>query len=269
MDVRHSRLGRLVALTVVLAMPLVGLAGVASAAPVGSATWCAHHPHLAKTTYKAICAAATGTGTGGTGPAGGDPPNLIVSASPDPVPEVGTSEADFVVQVETLAVFANQTVTISSQQLNLDVPHGYVEEQRLGCDAQCNHRHLDDHRHGHRADPPSHAGQRWQRHRGSPGRELRPGDRPRRGRPDQGAVHHGDHGADAQPADPASAPRLVCPQVARRQKSVCQPSRHLRTPRLRRATEAPATRPPRSTSTSSSRRTRRMPRAWWKCIPSS
>jgi hypothetical protein len=121
MDVRHY-LGRLIALTVVLAMPLVGLAGVASAAPVGSAKWCAHHPHLAKTTYKTICAAATGTGTGGpggTGPAGGDPPNLIVSASPDPVPEVGTSEADFVVQVESLAVFANQTVTISSQQLNL------------------------------------------------------------------------------------------------------------------------------------------------------
>jgi len=121
MNVRHNPLGRLVALTVVAAMPLFGLAGVASAAaPVGSAKWCANHPKLAKTTYKAICAAATagggGTGTGGTG---GTPPNLVVSAASDPVQEVGTSEADFIVQVEALAIFANQTVTISSQQLDL------------------------------------------------------------------------------------------------------------------------------------------------------
>jgi len=122
MNVRHSHLGRLVVLTVVAAMPLFGLAGVASASnPVGSAKWCANHPKLAKTTYKAICAASTagggGTGTGGTG---GTPPNLIVSAAPDPVQEVGTSEADFIIQVEALAIFANQTVTISSQQLALD-----------------------------------------------------------------------------------------------------------------------------------------------------
>ena len=131
MNVRHSHLGRLIALTVVAAMPLFGLAGVASAAaPVGSAKWCANHPKLAKTTYKAICAAATagggGTGgTGGTGPA--DPPNLVVSVAPDPVQEVGTSEADFIVQVEALAIFANQTVTISSQQLALDC--GFVDWQ--------------------------------------------------------------------------------------------------------------------------------------------
>jgi hypothetical protein len=120
MNVRRSHLGRFVALTVVVAMPLVGLAGVASAAnPVGSAKWCANHPKLAKTTYKAICGAATGTGTGGTGGTGGATPNLIMSASPDPVPESGTSEADFIIQVEALPIFANQTVTISSQQLDL------------------------------------------------------------------------------------------------------------------------------------------------------
>jgi hypothetical protein len=103
-------------------MPLFGLAGVASAAnPVGSAKWCANHPKLAKTTYKAVCAAATGTGTGGsggTGPAGGDPP-LIASVSPDPVPESGTSEADFVIQVEAAVPNTGIAVNISSQQLAL------------------------------------------------------------------------------------------------------------------------------------------------------
>jgi hypothetical protein len=122
MNVRRSHLGRFVALTVVVAMPLVGLAGVASAAnPVGSAKWCANHPKLAKTTYKAVCAAATGTGTGGsggTGPAGGDPP-LIASVSPDPVPESGTSEADFVIQVEAAVPNTGIAVNISSQQLAL------------------------------------------------------------------------------------------------------------------------------------------------------
>jgi len=117
MKIRHSHLARLVTLTVVAAMPLVGLAGVASAAnAVGSAKWCANHPKLAKVT--AACSAKTGGG-GATGGTGGAPPNLVVSVSPDPVQEVGTSEADFIVQVEALAIFANQTVTLSSQQLAL------------------------------------------------------------------------------------------------------------------------------------------------------
>jgi hypothetical protein len=112
MNVRHSRLARLVALTVVVSMPLVGMAGMASAAKVkAAAKVCAKHPNRAK------CAAGGGGATGGTG---GTPPNIIVSVSPDPVQEVGTSEIDFVVQVEALAIFANQTVNISSQQLSLD-----------------------------------------------------------------------------------------------------------------------------------------------------
>jgi len=112
MNVRHSRLARLVALTVVVAMPLVGMAGVASAAKVKAGPNCAKHPG------RAACSKAGGGGTGGTG--GTPPPNIIVSVSPDPVQEVGTSEVDFVVQVEALAEFANQTVDISSQQLFLD-----------------------------------------------------------------------------------------------------------------------------------------------------
>src|SRR5580658_2385648 len=114
MNVRHSRLARLVALTVVVSMPLVGMAGVASAAKVKSATKCAKH------STKKACAKGAGGATGGTGGTGGStPPNIIVTVSPNPVQEVGTSEVDFVVQVEALDAFANQTVDISSQQLFL------------------------------------------------------------------------------------------------------------------------------------------------------
>jgi hypothetical protein len=105
-----------IALTVAMVLPLTALSGVASAASVGSAKWCANHPKLAKTTAACVSTSAGGGATGGTG---GAPPNLIVSVSPNPVPEVGTSEADFLVQVEALPIFANQTVTISSQQLEL------------------------------------------------------------------------------------------------------------------------------------------------------
>jgi hypothetical protein len=111
MNIRHSRLARLVALTVVVSMPLVGMAGVASAAKVKAVAKCAKHPN------KKVCAKGAGGPTGGNAP---PPPNIIVSASPNPVQEVGASEVDFVVQVEALPIFANQTVDISSQQLFLD-----------------------------------------------------------------------------------------------------------------------------------------------------
>jgi hypothetical protein len=113
MNVRHSRLARLVALTVVVSMPLVGMAGVASAAKVKGAAKCAKH------STKKVCAKGGGGPTGGGG-TGTPPPNIVVSVSPDPVQEVGASEVDFVVQVETLPIFANQTVDLSSQQLFLD-----------------------------------------------------------------------------------------------------------------------------------------------------
>jgi hypothetical protein len=112
MNVRHSRLGRLVVFSIVASMPLVGLAGIASAAKVKAAPKvCAKHPGRAR------CATGGGGATGGTG---GTPPNIVVSVSPNPVQEVGSSDVNVVVQVEALAIFANQTVDISSQQLALD-----------------------------------------------------------------------------------------------------------------------------------------------------
>ncbi|HEY5251470.1 MAG TPA: hypothetical protein VIJ09_07410 [Acidimicrobiales bacterium] len=104
---------RITTLTVVMAMPLVGMAGMASAAKVKAAPNCAKHPQ------KAACR-KSGAGGGATGGSTGTAPNIIVSVSPNPVQEVGTSEIDVIVQVSAQAIFANQTVDISSQQLFLD-----------------------------------------------------------------------------------------------------------------------------------------------------
>src|ERR1700722_9888634 len=84
MNVRKSRLARLVALTVVVSMPLVGMAGAASAKVKGA-------PNCTKHVNRAKCKAGGGGGTGGPNP---PPPNIIVTVSPDPVQEVGTSEVD-------------------------------------------------------------------------------------------------------------------------------------------------------------------------------
>jgi hypothetical protein len=102
---------RITALTVVISLPLMGMAGIASAAKVKATANCLKHPH------KKACAAGGGGGTGGSS---GTAPNIIVSVAPDPVQEVGTSEIDAIVQVSAQDVFANQTVNISSQQLFLD-----------------------------------------------------------------------------------------------------------------------------------------------------
>src|ERR1700691_4477348 len=84
---------------------------VASAAKTKAGPSCVKHPH------KARCASGGGGATGGTG---ATPPNIIVSVSPDPLQETGTSEISAIVQVEALPIFANQTVDLSSQQLFLD-----------------------------------------------------------------------------------------------------------------------------------------------------
>ena len=60
MNVRHSRLARLVSLTVVVSMPLLGMAGVASA-KTHAAPKCIKHPNRAK------CQNAGGGSTGGNG----------------------------------------------------------------------------------------------------------------------------------------------------------------------------------------------------------
>jgi hypothetical protein len=106
---------RLIALTVVMSMPLLGLAGVASAAPVGSAKWCASHAKAAKKTP--ACASTT---PGGGGSTGGPPPvtEIQVTVSPNPVIETGTSQVVGVIQVEAQPAFAGDPVFIYSQQFN-------------------------------------------------------------------------------------------------------------------------------------------------------
>jgi hypothetical protein len=104
------------ALTVVISMPLIGLAGVtgvASAAPKGSAKWCAAHAKAAKKTP----ACRTTSGGGGTG---GPPPvtEIEVTASPNPVIETGTSEVNTIIQVEAQPAFAGDSVVIYSQQFD-------------------------------------------------------------------------------------------------------------------------------------------------------
>jgi hypothetical protein len=81
---------RLVALTAVLAMPLVGISGVASAN--------AHKHHH---------------GAGGGSPQGG----LSVTVNPSPWGEVGQSVVAAVIKVETNPSFAQDTVTINASQL--------------------------------------------------------------------------------------------------------------------------------------------------------
>jgi hypothetical protein len=104
---------RLIALTVVISMPLIGLAGVASAAPVGSAKWCANHAKAAKTTP----ACQTSTGGGGTG---GTPPvtEIQVTIDPNPLVETGVSEIFTNIEVEAQPAFAGDPVFVYSQQLN-------------------------------------------------------------------------------------------------------------------------------------------------------
>jgi hypothetical protein len=111
MNVRRSFV-RFTALTVVVTMPLLGMAGVASAAPKGSTKWCATHAKAAKKT----AACNTGSGGGGTG---STPPvtEIQVTVSPNPIIETGVSEIHAVVQVEAQAAFANDPVFIYSQQL--------------------------------------------------------------------------------------------------------------------------------------------------------
>jgi hypothetical protein len=103
-------------------MPLLGLAGVASAAPVGSAKWCANHPIQAKKT----AACSTKTGGGGTG---GPPPvtEIQVTVDPNPVIETGVSEIHAIIQVEAQPAFANDPVFIYSQQLINSCAPGSVE----------------------------------------------------------------------------------------------------------------------------------------------
>jgi len=110
MNVRHNRLARLVALTVVASMPLLGMAGVASA-KVGK-NFCANHPN----STKAVCQNSGGGSSTGGGTAG-PPVQIQVTVAPNPLVETGQSEIHAVIQVETLPSFAGDSVVISSSQL--------------------------------------------------------------------------------------------------------------------------------------------------------
>ncbi len=109
MNVRHSRLARLIALTVVVSMPLLGMAGVASAKTSKAGPNCVKHPHRAK------CLNSGGGATGGG--TGGPPVQITVEVDPNPLVETGQSEVHAVIQVETLPSFSGDAVHIDSSQL--------------------------------------------------------------------------------------------------------------------------------------------------------
>jgi hypothetical protein len=102
----------LVALTVVVSMPLLGMAGIASAKTVKAAPNCVKHPNKPK------CLNSTGGGGSSTGGGTGQgTPQIVLTNSPDLI-ETGQSEIHAVLQVETLPSFAGDLVTISSSQLD-------------------------------------------------------------------------------------------------------------------------------------------------------
>ncbi len=107
---RGSR--RVIALAVVVSMPLIGLAGVATAAPKGTAKWCTAHPKAAKKTP--ACSTTSGGGTGSPPPV----TEIQVTATPNPVIETGESEVNTVIQVEAQPTFAGDSVVIYSQQFD-------------------------------------------------------------------------------------------------------------------------------------------------------
>jgi hypothetical protein len=114
MTIRHHFL-KLLGLTLVATMPILGLSAAASAKSAtsakGSAAWCAAHP---KQQTRAICATAS-AGTGG--PTGQSTDPIVVTVSPNPLVETGQSEIHAVIQVETSPAFAGDIVDISSSQL--------------------------------------------------------------------------------------------------------------------------------------------------------
>lgn len=83
--------------------------GVASATPLkstkGSVTWCAHHPER----QNKPCASGGGQG--------GQAAPMVVTASPNPLVETGSSLVMAVVQVEANPAFAGDNVVVSSSQL--------------------------------------------------------------------------------------------------------------------------------------------------------
>lgn len=101
---RHHRPFLLVALTIALALPLLGTSGVAVAKV--KARSC-HKTHSCQ----------SGGGGGSTGTGGATPP-MTVQVDPNPLVETGASDVLTVVQVETSPIFAGDIVTVSSPQMS-------------------------------------------------------------------------------------------------------------------------------------------------------
>src|ERR1700678_3625243 len=99
----HRRALRLVAIAIVVALPMLGASGVASAKP---AKGC-HKTH----TCKSGGGSSTGSGTGAA------PAPITVQVDPTPLVETAQSEIVGTVQVETSPSFAGDAVNISSSQL--------------------------------------------------------------------------------------------------------------------------------------------------------
>jgi hypothetical protein len=95
---------RLVALAVVVALPLLGTSGDASAKAKSSGCHRAH-----------TCKSGGGQADGGSG---GTPASITVQVDPNPMIEIGPSFVGGVIQVETSPSFAGDPVTISSSQLD-------------------------------------------------------------------------------------------------------------------------------------------------------
>src|ERR1700735_3120556 len=104
---RKSRSLRALSMAVVIALPLLGVWGVATAAKVKAAKGC-HKTHSCKKS-----GGGSGSGTGGPG----SPPEVSVQVDPNPLVETGPSLVTAVIQVEMAPIFAGDPVTISSQQL--------------------------------------------------------------------------------------------------------------------------------------------------------
>jgi len=118
---RRARLSGFVSMVVLVGVvAVVGVgagSGVASASAAkgssnpakGSPAWCKKHPG------SKLPACKGGSGSGGG--SGGPNPTMTVSASPSPLVETGQSEVYAVVQVETSASLAGDTVLITTSQL--------------------------------------------------------------------------------------------------------------------------------------------------------
>ena len=117
---------RITALTVVLAMPLLGMSGIASAKGTkAAAPKCVKHPKSAKCQN-------SGGGSPSGGGTGGPPAQITVKVSPNPLVETGQSEIHAVIEVETLPSFAGDTVLIDSSQLIASCNGGVTFENMQG-----------------------------------------------------------------------------------------------------------------------------------------